>query len=144
MDFWSRVDKSGECWIWTGELRDGYGVFKEHGKRVRAHRRAYALAVGSIPDGLVIRHRCDNPACCRPEHLLLGTQLQNIADRQERSRQARGESNARARLTASKVVAIRVLCEDFELPHALVGDLYDVHADHITNIVNRKKWKHVT
>jgi len=82
--FWSRVDKSGDCWIWTGYRdRKTYGIVERRrdGRReTRAHRWAWILTHGPIPDGLFVLHRCDNPPCVRPDHLWLGTTDDNMAD----------------------------------------------------------------
>lgn len=85
--FWSKVDKSGSCWCWTAYRKPtGYGVFKYNGKLHRAHRFALEVTHGEIPEGLVVRHKCDNPSCCNPEHLEIGTQADNMRDRTERGR----------------------------------------------------------
>ena len=82
--FWALVDKSGECWEWTGGLRGGgYGLFKlqsPEGKRVSigAHRFAYAEQFGPIPDGMQIDHKCHNRRCVNPKHLRLATHKQNV------------------------------------------------------------------
>ena len=97
--FWRLVDRSGDCWLWVGSVdRYGYGLFRavnvrsQPTERVRAHRFAYAMAHGvAIPDELVVRHRCDNPGCVRPEHLLLGTTADNVKDRTDRGRSACGD-----------------------------------------------------
>ncbi len=87
--FWSHVDKSGECWLWTAAMRKEYGVFQTYNvygpgrKMVPAHRMAYALTHGPITDGLVVCHNCpggDNPRCVRPDHLFLGTISDNTRD----------------------------------------------------------------
>lgn len=79
--FWSKVDTSGDCWLWQGALMTRqYGSFYIDGQYRRAHRVAYALTYGPIPDGLVICHTCDVPRCVRPEHLWAGTQRENIQD----------------------------------------------------------------
>jgi len=90
--FWDRVDKSGDCWLWTGNRFPaglGYGRFI----RWPAHRIAYELTHGSIPDGLCVLHSCDNPPCVRPDHLFLGTITDNNADRDAKGRLARGDDH---------------------------------------------------
>lgn len=89
--FWFRVDKTGDCWTWTGGTsRNGYGAFWTKEKRlVRASRFSYALHYGPIPDGMVVCHRCDNPPCVRPDHLFLGTQGDNMRDMWQKGRQGR-------------------------------------------------------
>lgn len=104
--FWSRVSASTpfQCWPWTGRKNDrGYGRWGA----TMAHRVAYALVHGSIPDGAVVRHRCDNPECCNPDHLLIGTNAQNTADALERGRLARGGRHGNSRLTPEQVEIIR-------------------------------------
>lgn len=78
--FWSKVDKSGECWVWTASKTNGYGQFLADGKRTIAHRFSYELHYGPIPDGLFICHHCDNRRCVRPDHLFLGTNRDNNLD----------------------------------------------------------------
>jgi hypothetical protein len=87
--FWSRVDKRGpdECWPWIGAQNgNGYGRIKVDGILWVAHRVAYALATKKWPKsdltyhGKVVMHRCDNPACCNPAHLQIGTQRRNVMD----------------------------------------------------------------
>ena len=77
--FWQKVDKSGDCWLWTAYVhRTGYGMFGIATRNsVYAHRFAYEDTVGPIPDGMVIDHRCLQKACVRPDHLRVVTPKQN-------------------------------------------------------------------
>jgi len=82
--FWRRVAKAdgSACWLWTGaRFHFGHGAFKVAGRTLKAHRVAYVLTYGPIPNNNVVRHRCDTPPCVRPDHLLLGSQVENVADR---------------------------------------------------------------
>lgn len=77
--FWSKVDKTQDCWNWTASLSDrGYGLFRFDGKTSRAHRVSYILAFGSIGGDLVIDHLCKNRRCVNPDHLELVSQAENI------------------------------------------------------------------
>lgn len=85
--FWARVDKSGDCWTWSGLKKgNGYGRVWWDGRGTTAHRAAWMIANGPIPPGLCVLHRCDNPPCCNPAHLFAGTQQQNIADKVAKGR----------------------------------------------------------
>lgn len=79
--FWSLVDKSGDCWIWTGNIdARGYGRVHKDNRRQRAHRVAYELSIGEIPEGLLACHSCDNKRCVNPSHIFIGTQKDNMQD----------------------------------------------------------------
>ena len=81
-EFWSWVDKGDEddCWEWKGGKTEGYGQLNYHGVQSRAHRIAWELKNGEIPDGMYICHSCDNPSCCNPNHLFMGTAKDNTDD----------------------------------------------------------------
>ena len=85
--FWAMVDKSGDCWEWTGSCHPkGHGYFGLDGKVTYAHRVSWTMAYGDLPEGLQVNHHCDNPPCVQPEHLYAGTQIDNINDMIERGR----------------------------------------------------------
>jgi hypothetical protein len=100
--FWRRVDKSaGEsaCWPWTGGAdEDGYGYAKKKGRTIKAHRLAWELHSGYPAGDFEVLHHCDNPPCCNPLHLFLGTNLDNIRDRDAKGRTARGEGAGNCKL----------------------------------------------
>ena len=101
--FWDRIIEQGDCLIWTGgKDKDGYGKFniKEKGRKtmhLRTHRVAYEVYVGSIPEGMLVCHTCDNPSCCNPDHLWLGFAADNNRDTREKGRinPAKGDNHWR-------------------------------------------------
>lgn len=146
--FRSYIDRGGQntCWPWIGaRFKEGYGAFRvtwaTGARTLRAHRVAYILAHGSVPNSEVVRHTCDNPPCCNPKHLIPGTQLDNTADRKERMRcdHVRGERHPRAKLTQAQVDEIRRRLDAGESQEALAEE-FDVHPTTISNIGNDKTW----
>lgn len=152
--FWSKVDKSGDCWIWSGTPASrGYGAFSAQGRTLRAHRVAWELTFGAIPNGLLVCHRCDVRNCVRPDHLFLGTDADNMADRDTKGR-ARprlmpghsfnciGSQNNAARFTEDDVVTIRTRHDAGETQTALARE-FGVSQNAIWRVVSRKGWRHV-
>ena len=89
--YWAKVDKTGSCWLWTGSLNSsGYGLFGAKATRpvklALAHRYGWELCRGPIPDGMLVLHSCDTPACVRPDHLSLGTNRDNMRDARDKGR----------------------------------------------------------
>jgi hypothetical protein len=134
------VDKSGECWEWTGARdKDGYGAFNYAGKTHRAPTVALEIDGRPVQPGMYACHRCDNPCCVNPAHLYPGTPTQNMEDARARGRTKRGESQHMARLKEADVQHIRS-CDDS--PRVL-AELYGVSRSNITMVRLRRTWRHV-
>lgn len=133
--FIAHIDRSGgprSCHVWTGPtFSDGYGFFTKWGP---SHRITYELKNGPIPEGVVVRHKCDNPACCNPTHLEIGSHADNRADCVERRRHARGPKHGHSKLTASQVRFIRTHHKGWT--HAQIAEKYGVSRSTITKIRN--------
>lgn len=151
--FWSKVEKSDDCWTWRGGKGDkGYGVVSLFGKDFRAHRMAYLLEVGGIPHGLCVCHACDNPSCVRPDHLFLGTHADNMQDARAKGRLrgghgggpgghiGHGENNPHHRLTLADVERIRALLASGPINMAALARSYGVHPQTIYQIAWGKSW----
>lgn len=155
--FWAKVNKAGampdhapdlgRCWEWTG-ARDalGYGRLTVGGQWRTAHRWSFELANGPIPDGMFVLHRCDRPACIRPEHLRLGTPRENTQDMHAKGRAAlvgpAGERNSHSKLSAQQVIHIR---ERFHLGELIVhlAAEHGLSVSSVSAIVNGRSWAHV-
>jgi hypothetical protein len=138
--FWAKVDKSagdGGCWPWTGAVNsDGYGNFGKGRGSAKAHRVAWEMSVGPIPDGLQVLHHCDNPPCCNPAHLFLGTHTDNMRDMVRKGR------DGRRRLNEEIVQQARRLWREGWTQRA-VADRYGVSEATIFLAVHGQTWRHV-
>lgn len=106
--FWKNVQKTKNCWEWTGsKWEGGYGRIMIGRKRRKAHRISFLIHNGFLPKDKLVCHRCDNPSCCNPEHLFIGVNLDNSRDAVSKLRHAFGERNGRAKLTEQEVEAVR-------------------------------------
>lgn len=144
MDFVSPEPNSG-CWLWTGGLiSTGYGKMRHKGKMQRAHRVSYELHRGPIPTGMKVCHRCDVPTCVNPDHLFLGTDMDNAQDREAKGRgnQPKGERNRWAKLTAKQVGEIRAKKAEGQTARR-IGLEYGISHRTVLDICHCKKWKHV-
>lgn len=135
--FWARIDKGDGCWEWTGPtIKQGYGKTK-CGPERQAHRVAYMLAVGPIPDGLFVCHHCDNRRCCRPDHLFVGDAFANGRDMA-----AKGRAGG-AKFTVEIVKQMREMHTATGLPMAEVGKHFGVSKAQAHLILTYKAWKDV-
>lgn len=132
-------EESG-CLIWKRCTNKGYGCIKCRGIVFSVSRLVYFLTFGLLPQ--VVRHTCDNPACCNPAHLLGGTQADNMRDKYERNRQARGETNGRSKLTEAEVLEIRSL-QAQGMPVNDLANRYGVTKRSIYNVMQNNTWRHV-
>jgi hypothetical protein len=121
----------------------GYVRKRMGGVNTNAHRVAYMEHFGPIPEGKVVMHTCDNPACVNPEHLKVGTQADNIADKVKKGRQAKGTLIGSAKLNEKQVSEIRDLYAKGGETHQSLAKVFGVSRSLITAILNRKWWAHV-
>lgn len=153
--FWQRVDKQGPepshvaglgpCWLWTG-AKDGkgYGQVRRRPKLWQAHRLAYTLTHGDIPEGLVVMHRCDNPTCVNPEHLSLGTQADNMADAAQKDRLATADDLPQTKLTAAQVArAIQEVTDGASTLRELAQEFGVSEATLNSAVRGTKSWRHL-
>lgn len=143
--FFARVNKTETCWLWTGSKDGcGYGLIQiiPKSRPLRAHRLSYEHHHGPIPAGLVVRHRCDVPNCVNPEHLLVGTQADNVADSVERGRMQRGERSGKAKLTADRVLELRSMYAA-HIRVEEIAERFEVTVAVISAIATGRHWKHV-
>lgn len=133
------------CWEWKGSRsKSGYG-HNPGLSEVRAHRMSWVLYKGPIPEGMNVLHKCDNPPCCNPNHLFLGTPKTNAEDRDNKNRGVvpRGEQCHTAILTEEKVAHI-LLISSQGLSNQEIALLYGVRTKVIRRVVRCETWKHVS
>lgn len=160
--FWSKVNKTDHCWEWTASLsRTGYGTFtvtdrdtglsgRSRYKSKLAHRVSWEIEYGPVPDGMCICHRCDNPRCVRPDHLFVGDNLANMADKKAKGRgrgdfrfrrPPSGERAGSAKLTNTEAAEIRDLYASGLFKQSEIAAAYGVTTTRISFIVNNKSYK---
>lgn len=141
---WSKISMKqlDGCWEWQASRKGKrYGQIQVDGTPVGAHRIAYQLVKGEIPEGLVVRHRCDNPFCCNPDHLEIGTYQDNTNDMIARQRQkkARGEESGTSKLTEDQVIEIRNSDESLRV----LADRFGVSESSVGEARRGKTWTHL-
>lgn len=138
--FWSRI-RSGtdfQCWEWQGRSNpQGYGRYAG----MAAHRIAYELLTGPIPEGMVVRHKCDNPPCCNPRHLTVGTQAENMQDKVNRGRHAVGSESPRAKIT--ETVALDILRNPDGLKQCDLAKRHGIAKSTVSMIRSGERWAHL-
>jgi hypothetical protein len=151
--FWEKVDipedwdkNIEKCWNWTGYIdNNGYGIFRiNHKTLTKAHRFSYSYYLGNIPDGLCVCHHCDNSICVNPNHLFVGTILDNNVDRnlKGRSNPLKGDENPCSKLTSIQVSEIRKKIEYGQSCYSLAKE-YGMGKTTILKIKNYESWTHI-
>lgn len=131
------------CWVWAAaKSGSGYGHIRSRGKLLQAHRVSWMIHYGEIPDGAFVLHHCDNPPCVRPDHLFLGNDASNTADKVSKGRQSVtwGEACGNAKLTESEVREIRSICG---LPIKSIASAFGVSKSTVFAIRARRIWAHL-
>jgi hypothetical protein len=144
--FWAKVDKGDGCWNWTSDKCAGYGKFWFRGGCRLAHRVLWVSLNGPIAEGLCLRHKCDNPACVRPDHLEVGTHGDNFMDSYSRGRRhyqrgtvPRGEAHWLAKLTEETVQEIRRGAAA-GLSARQMAEPLGLSPTHVRRVIRRKAW----
>jgi len=148
-DKWIGEPMSG-CWLWEGAIfkRTGYGQMRMNKKIFLAHRIAWELHRGPIPQGegyhgICVCHRCDNPFCVNPDHLFLGTHTDNMQDKANKGRTRPGDKGSKCHLsslTEEQVLSIR---KETGRTYTDIAKDYGVTRTAISSIIRRKQWKHI-
>lgn len=135
------VDGEG-CWLWTGATNGRYGTLHVNGVKRYAHRYFYTIYKGPIPRGAMVLHDCDNPLCVNPDHLHMGTQLDNMREASERKRLRVGRNNPAARRSVEEVIAIRRAAVSGE-PYSSIARRMEIAVSNVSLIARRKLWRSV-
>ncbi len=136
---WSDYDG---CWEWHGaHNKKGYGIISIDNRRICTHRLMYWVERGAIPAGMLVLHKCDNPKCCNPAHLFLGTAKENTQDMMKRGRGApppthKGESCTWSKLTTAEVLAIKELHSLGQHTYTALGRKFGVSNVHVKRIID--------
>lgn len=133
------TEPNSGCWIWLGSSTRNYGRFHSGGKSYAAHRFSFAASFGPIPEDLFVCHKCDNPSCVNPDHLFLGTPLENSQDRDRKKRNSRGVDHPCAKLTDEQVLAIR----SSKLSRYELAKMYSMEPTTLGNVLRGKTYKDI-
>jgi hypothetical protein len=139
-----KISSTNKCWIWTSAIANGYGVFWIHGRNQSAHRLAWLFYCGDIPDGWFVCHHCDNKLCVNPQHLFVGTAMDNSRDCVMKGRRHNqdGDKNPAAKLTAKDIVRIRDM-RAAGMFQKLIAEQFGVGREAIGKILRGERWNTV-
>jgi len=141
--YWEKVEMHGpdECWPWLATINGrGYGQLTIEGKHFLAHRLAWELTNGPIPDRLYVCHTCDNPGCVNPLHLFAGSQTENQRDMAQKGRSNRGANRWSAKLTREEVWRMRELYATGTHSQRVLAKRFGVSQPQVSHIVRREQW----
>ena len=144
--FWEKVDVKGkdDCWMWNAYVdSDGYGQFRYYDRQQKAHRSAWILTHGEIPEGMFVCHHCDTPSCVNPAHLFIGTHQDNVDDQYNKGRGNFGERHGRSKLTEQEVLLIRDLYDNGCYTQEELSDMYHISRGQIGAIVRKESWAYL-
>lgn len=144
--FWEQAKILGknDCWEWQGyKSRKGYGQIQIDHRVTAAHRVAWELTHGPIREGLQVCHKCDNPPCVNPNHLFLGTNDDNVADKMSKNRQVHGVNHPHAKLTDAQVVEARQRFAEGGISIAALARRYGVSGVSMRSVILRATWRHL-
>ena len=137
------VEDENGCWLWTACGNGEYGGFQVNGHKKFAHRVSYELYNKKIPIGDCVLHKCDNPLCVNPEHLFLGSHNDNVQDKCNKNRQAKGVQHGRAIVTEQEVNKIREMYKTMAFTHEEIANIFCVNTSVVFRIIHRVTWKHL-
>ena len=141
--FWAHVTKTSTCWTFSPVSQHGYGSVRLNGRTILAHRYLWARMHGPIPDGLFVCHHCDNPSCVRPEHLFVGSRLDNIRDAHNKGRHVHGTKFPQSKLTEAIVTTARAEYTGRRGDIKRLAIKYGVNEMTMAPAIFGETWKHV-
>lgn len=149
MKFWDNLDIPEDldgCWEWRSKKGTGKRAYTRYkGKAWSSSRLSWFLTNGTIPEGMCVCHKCDNPPCCNPAHLFLGTIQDNVDDRERKGRNkmplSRGEDHGHHKLTKEEVLEIRKIYNGRNSSYRALAKIYGVSFGEVRKIVKRQTWE---
>ncbi len=136
------VKGEDDCWEWNGWRHpQGHGQIGLNGTLIYTHRAAWQIAYGPIPEGMYVCHKCDNPPCCNPKHLFLGTAKDNVQDMLTKRRHSHGDRHA-SKLSTERVVAIKALLAEGKTQQS-VADEFNISRSMVGFIGRGQRWRYL-